>query len=406
MHTYLGGIRLKRISNKVVAFLLCFFILLFFPLSILSQGLPFKIESPSALLMDYETGTILFEKNPHEKLPIASITKVMTTLLALEAIEDGRIGLDEEVTVSEYAASMGGSQVFLEGGEKLPVSAILKAVVVSSGNDASVAIAEKISGTEETFVSSMNERAKELGMKNTRFSDCTGLSDEGNYSTVYDISIMSRELLKHPIFFKWSTIWLDNLEEAKNNTELTNTNRLVRFYDGCDGIKTGSTSKAKYCLTATAKRGNLRLISIILAAPTSKTRFNEASKLMDYGFANYEAIPIIRKDTLVKEHIDIIGGKEMVLSGLASEDLSLLQKKGESEDYELVNIIEEPIKAPIKRGDVIGSVLVKKDGKELDSVDILADRDIEVANIYDYFVRIILNWSSATDNKTDKTDDK
>jgi D-alanyl-D-alanine carboxypeptidase (penicillin-binding protein 5/6) len=243
-------------------------------------------------------------------------------------------------------------------------------------------------------------------MKNTRFSDCTGLSDEGNYSTVYDISIMSRELLKHPIFFKWSTIWLDNLEEAKNNTELTNTNRLVRFYDGCDGIKTGSTSKAKYCLTATAKRGNLRLISIILAAPTSKTRFNEASKLMDYGFANYEAIPIIRKDTLVKEHIDIIGGKEMVLSGLASEDLSLLQKKGESEDYELVNIIEEPIKAPIKRGDVIGSVLVKKDGKELDSVDILADRDIEVANIYDYFVRIILNWSSATDNKTDKTDDK
>ena len=275
---------MKRISNKVVAFLLCFFILLFFPLSILSQGLPFEIESPSALLMDYETGTILFEKNPHEKLPIASITKVMTTLLALEAIEDGRIGLDEEVTVSEYAASMGGSQVFLEGGEKLPVSAILKAVVVSSGNDASVAIAEKISGTEETFVSSMNERAKELGMKNTRFSDCTGLSDEGNYSTVYDISIMSRELLKHPIFFKWSTIWLDNLEEAKNNTELTNTNRLVRFYDGCDGIKTGSTSKAKYCLTATAKRGNLRLISIILAAPTSKTRFNEASKLMDYGF--------------------------------------------------------------------------------------------------------------------------
>jgi D-alanyl-D-alanine carboxypeptidase (penicillin-binding protein 5/6) len=207
-------------------------------------------------------------------------------------------------------------------------------------------------------------------------------------------------------FLRNIPVTLDNLEEAKNNTELTNTNRLVRFYDGCDGIKTGSTSKAKYCLTATAKRGNLRLISIILAAPTSKTRFNEASKLMDYGFANYEAIPIIRKDTLVKEHIDIIGGKEMVLSGLASEDLSLLQKKGESEDYELVNIIEEPIKAPIKRGDVIGSVLVKKDGKELDSVDILADRDIEVANIYDYFVRIILNWSSATDNKTDKTDDK
>ncbi len=397
---------MKSMSIKVVAFLLCFFILWFFPLNIFSQGLPFELESPSALLMDYDTGTILYEKNPHEKLPIASITKVMTTLLALEAIEDGRIGLDDEVTVSEYAASMGGSQVFLDRGEKLPVSAILKAIIVSSGNDASVAIAEKISGTEEAFVSRMNERAKELGMNNTSFSDCTGLSDEGNYSTAYDISIMSRELLKHPIFFKWSTIWLDNLKEAKNNTELTNTNRLVRFYDGCDGIKTGSTSKAKYCLSATAKRGNLRLISIVLAAPTSKTRFNEASKLMDYGFANYEAIPILKKGALVKKQINIIGGKEKALSGLASDDLSMLQKKGESEDYELVDLIEEPIKAPIKKGDIIGSVLVKRDGKEIDSVDILADRDIEVANIYDYFVQIIMNWSSASVNKMDKTDDK
>lgn len=397
---------MKRISIKVVALFLCFFMLLAFPLRILSQDMPFEVESPSALLMDYETGTILYEKNPHERLPIASITKVMTTLLTLEAIEEGRIGLDDEVTVSEYAASMGGSQVFLDRGEKLPVSAILKAIIVASGNDASVAIAEMISGTEETFVASMNERAKQLGMKNTQFSDCTGLSDEGNYSTAHDISIMSRELLKYPIFFKWSTIWLDNLKEAKNNTELTNTNRLIRFYDGCDGIKTGSTTKAKSCLTASAKRGNLRLISVVLAAPTSQTRFNEASKLMDYGFANYESIPIIKEGALVKKQINIVGGKKKVLSGLASEDLSMFQKKGEQSDYNIVDIIEEPIKAPIKKGEKVGSVLVQKDGKEIDSVDILADRDIEIANVYDYFVQIIMNWSSASTKKSEKADDK
>ena len=249
----------------------------------------------------------------------------MTTLLALEAIEEGRISLEDEVTVSEYAASMGGSQVFLEAGERLPVSAFLKAII-GMANDASVALAEKISGTVETFVKSMNEKAKELGMENTNFSDCTGLSDEGNYSTAYDISIMSRELLKYPLFFQWSTIWLDNLEESANNTMLTNTNRLVRFYDGCDGIKTGSTSKLElfgcYC-----KRGNLRLISIVLAAPTSQLRFSEAAKLMDYGFANYDAVPLIKKDSVVERNIAVTGGKEKVISGLAASDFHCYKRK-------------------------------------------------------------------------------
>lgn len=370
-----------------------------FPANIFAEEMPFEVESKSALLMDYDTGIILYEKNPHEKLPIASITKVMTILLALDAIEDGRIGLDDEVTVSEYAASMGGSQVFLAPGEKLPVSAILKAIIVASGNDASVAIAEKISGTIETFVDNMNKKAKELGMENTNFSNCTGLSDEDNYSTAYDISIMSRELLKYPLFFKWSTIWLENLKEAKNNTELTNTNRLVRFYDGCDGIKTGFTKTALHGITASAKRGNLRLISIILAAPTSQVRFNEASKLMDYGFANYEAVPLIKKDELVEKNVAITGGKERELSGLASDDFSMLQKKGQSDEYDIKKIIEQPIKAPIKEGQKIGSILIQKDGQDINSLDILADRDVEIANIYDYFKEIIRNWSSKTEKK-------
>lgn len=369
-----------------------------FPMNISAQEMPFELQSKSALLMDYDTGTILYEKNPHEKLPIASITKIMTTLLALEAIEDGRISLDDEVVVSEYAASMGGSQVFLAAGEKLPVSALLKAIIVASANDASVALAEKISGTVETFVSKMNEKAKELGMENTYFSDCTGLSDEGNYSTAYDVSIMSRELLKYPLFFQWSTIWLDHLEESENNTMLTNTNRLVRFYEGCDGIKTGSTSKAKSCLAATAKRGNLRLISIVLAAPTSKVRFDEAAKLMDYGFANYEAVPLIKKDSVVEKNITVTGGKEKEIAGLAADDFSLLQKKGEPSEYQMDTIIEQPIKAPIKAGQKIGYICIKQGSKDVGTVDILADRDVDKAGIYDYFKQIIQDWVSATPN--------
>lgn len=388
----------KSLIN-VAALFLCLSILTAFPINTYAQEMPFELESQSALLVDYDTGTILYEKNPHEKLPIASITKVMTTLLALEAIQEGRIGLEDEVTISEYAASMGGSQVFLAPGEKLPVSALLKAIIVASANDASVALAEKISGTVETFVSSMNSKAKELGMENTMFSDCTGLSDDGNYSTAYDISIMSRELLKYPLFFKWSTIWLDNLEEAANNTVLTNTNRLVRFYEGCDGIKTGSTSKAKYCLTASAKRGNLRLISVVLAGPTSQVRFSEAAKLMDYGFANYDAIPLIKKDAIVERQITVTGGKESEISGLAAEDFFALQMKGQPDDYDITNIIHEPIKAPIKKGDKIGSVVIQKEGKEIKSVDILADRDIESASIYDYLKQIIRSWTSGTEDK-------
>jgi len=353
---------------------------------------PFKLQSKSALLMDYDTGTVLYEKNIHEKLPIASITKIMTILLGLEAIDDGIIKLDDKILVSEHAASMGGSQVFLAPGENISVDSIMKAIIVASGNDASVALAEKIAGTEEVFVQRMNQKAKELGMNNTNFVNCHGLPAANHHSTAYDIALMSRELLKHPLFFRWSTIWLDYLEEAKNNTMLANTNRLIRFYDGADGIKTGSTSEAGYCIAATAKRGNMRLISVILAAPSTNIRFAEAGKLLDYGFANYESLSLVKEGQIIEKDIKVLGGKESSINGLASKDLSLLIRKGESKEYEKKVILEEGLKAPIKKGDKIGELVVEQDGRLVGAVDIVADRAVNKASIFDYFSKIFNTW--------------
>jgi len=353
---------------------------------------PFEVSAKSAILMDYGTGEILYEKNPHEKLPIASLTKIMTLLLALESIDQGKLKLEDKVVVSEHAASMGGSQVFLHEGEVLTVDAIMKAIIVASGNDASVALAEKIAGTHEVFVKKMNEKAQALGMKNTNFVNATGLPAENSYSTAYDVAIMSRELLNHPLFFRWSTIWVDTLEESRNKTELANTNRLVRFYSGADGIKTGSTSEAGYCLSATAKRGNMRLLSIVLGAPTSKVRFSEAAKLMDYGFANYKSLQILKKDEVVQQDIEIMGGKVNKINGIAGKDVTLLLKADQSDEFEKVITIEEKLKAPISKGDKIGSIFLIQEGKKLLSVDILADRDVQKANVFDYFIKILNKW--------------
>jgi len=352
--------------------------------------LPFAIQAKAALLMDYDTGTVLYEKNAHQKLPMASITKIMTLLLAMEAIEDGRLKLDDPVHVSEHAASMGGSTVFLEAGETFPVSTILESVIVASANDGSVALAEKIYGSHELFVQKMNERAQQLGMKNTNFVNCTGLPAENHYSTAYDIALMSRELLKHQTFFKWSTIWMDYMRDGK--TMLVNTNRLVRFYEGCDGVKTGYTQEAGHCVSATAKRGNLRLIAVILGAPTSQVRFSEASKLLDYGFANYESVLVVKKGQIVQNEIPVTGGKTTKIMGLAADNLSLLIGKGEPKEFTKDVQISAPLKAPIEKGQKIGELTVKRDGKEVGKVDIVAGESVEVAGVFDYFNRIFNSW--------------
>ena len=353
---------------------------------------PFDVEAKSAILMDYETGTILYEKNPHEKLPIASITKIMTILLALEAIDEGKLKLDDTITVSDYASSMGGSQVFLYSGEVLSVDTIMKAIIVASGNDASVAMAEKLSGAHEVFVSKMNDRAKELGMVNTNFVNATGLPVDNHYSSAYDVAIMSREIIKHPLFFKWSTIWVETLEESRNKTALGNTNRLIRFYEGTDGIKTGSTDEAGYCLSATTKRGNMRLLSIVLGSPSGKVRFSQATKLMDYGFANYESLPILKKDQIIEKDIMISGGKEEMIDGVAAKDISFLLKAGQSKEFDKEITLEEELKAPIKKGQKVGSLSIIQDNKVIQSLDILSDREVKKANIFDYFIKIYDNW--------------
>ena len=353
---------------------------------------PFDIQSKSAILMDYETGTVLYEKDPHEKLQIASVTKIMTILLALEAIDEGKLKLDDTVTISEYASSMGGSQVFLHPGENLTVDALLKAIIVASANDASVAMAEKLAGAHETFVARMNDRARELGMSNTNFMNATGLPAENGYSTAYDVALMSRELLKHPLFFRWSTIWTDTLEESKNKTELANTNRLIRFYEGTDGIKTGSTQDAGYCLSATTKRGNMRLLSVVLSAPSTQVRFSEATKLMDYGFANYETVPILKKDQVIQGDIRVSGGKEEILNGIAPEAVGLLIKAGDCKEFEKEILLEEEIKAPIVKGQKVGTLNIKQGEKIFQTMDIVSDREIDKANIFDYFIKIFNNW--------------
>lgn len=382
--------------NKNIVRLLCVLVVLclgFNPGIVLAaQELPFDVESKSALLLDHNSGEIIYEKNADEKLAIASITKIMTILLALEAIENGLISEDDEVHVSAHSQSMGGSTAFLEEGEIFPVSTILKAIIVASANDASVAIAEKISGSHEGFVQKMNQKAQELGMDNTNFTNCTGLPDENHYSTARDVAIMSRELIKKPLFFKWSSIWLDDMRDGK--TMLKNTNNLVRFYKGCDGVKTGFTKDAMHCISATAKRGNLRLISIILAGPTSKVRFYEASKLLDYGFANYDSITLFDKGQLIEEASDIYvkGGKEDRVNGIALDNLSVLIKKETPKDFEFEWDIPDFLQAPVEENQKIGSAIVKHQGRIVGEVDIVADQSIEVANLFDLFNKILDNW--------------
>jgi D-alanyl-D-alanine carboxypeptidase (penicillin-binding protein 5/6) len=382
----------KRILGMLTWLLVCVFVISSLNRPVHAEPLPFNVQAKSAILMDYDTGTILYEKNPHEKLPVASLTKIMTILLALEAIDEGRLKLDDKVVISEYAASMGGSQVFLSPGEELTVDALLKAIVVASANDASVAIGEKIAGANEVFVQRMNDRARALGMKNTNFVNSTGLPAENGYSTAYDVAIMSRALLNHPLFFRWSTIWTDTLEECKNKTDLANTNRLVRFYDGADGIKTGSTNDAKYCISATAKRGNLRLLSIILGAPSTQVRFAEAGKLMDYGFANYESVPILKKGQVIQKDVYVNGGKESIVNGIASKDIAFLIKSGASREFDKTIEMDENIKAPLTAGEKIGTLTITQNGKVMESMDIVADREVKKANIFDYFVKIFNSW--------------
>ena len=350
---------------------------------------PLNLSSKSAILMDVGSGQILFEKNPHEKLPPASVTKVMTMLLAVEALDSGKIKLDDEVQISERASEMGGSQIFLEPGESQKVDDLLKGIAVASANDACVAMAEFIAGSEEEFVAMMNEKAKSLGMNDTHFANTNGLPVDNHYTSAHDIAIMSKELLKHEKITKYLTTWMDKIVVGKKRVSigLANTNKMIKHYQGATGVKTGFTQEAKYCLSASAKRGETHLVAATLGAPTTQERFKDASTLLDYGFANYESVKICSKDQKLytlkmrkadSEQIDLV----------AKDDLGILIKKGESKNFTKKIKVNEDIKLPVKKGSVLGKAMIYQDGKLIDEVELVNNKDIEKASYIQMLKRL------------------
>lgn len=316
-------------------------------------------EAKSMLLMEYSTGKILFAENEREHLPIASVTKVISTLLVMEALDSGRISLSDTVTVSEHAASMGGSQVFLEPGEEMSVDDLLKSLVVVSANDATVALGEYICGSEESFVAAMNERARELGCENSNFVNTNGLPAENHYSCALDVALITRELMKHEKIFDYTGIWMDTIRNGAFG--LANTNKLIRFYKGATGMKTGFTGEAKYCLSGTAERDGMKLIAVVLGAETSDKRFAAAKGLLDYGFANYA---VIAPEVPSLEPLTIRRGKLASVS-LVSDPISILTEKGNKDKIESQTIITEELTAPIQENTEVGYVSYTKNGEEI-----------------------------------------
>lgn len=324
-----------------------------------------------AVLMEAETGRILYEQNADEALPPASVTKVMTLLLVMEALEKGNITLDQKLTTSENAASMGGSQIFLEVGEQMSVEDLLKSVIISSANDAAVVLAEAIAGSEDSFVVMMNSRADELGMKNTHFENTNGLDDTvtNHVTSARDIAIMSRELISHEMILQYSSIWMDTVRNGEFG--LTNTNRLVRFYRGATGLKTGSTSKAKFCISATAKRDGMHLIAVIMGAPTKDIRNAEAAKLLDWGFANYS---LYTYEGCEQGEIRVLGSKDKSLP-CASEGISILVPKGSAQKVVVSSEIPDSINAPVAKGDSVGKLVFTLGDEVIGEADVTSTED-------------------------------
>lgn len=335
------------------------------------------ISAPSAILMEKVTGEIIYDKNSHERLPPASVTKVMTMLLIVEAVERGDISLDDTVIASERAASFGGSCVFLEEGEKMSVAEMLKCICVVSANDCAVAMAEHLCGSEQTFVARMNDRARELGLKDTNFKNCTGLfEDDEHYTSAYDIAVMSRELIRHDMIKDYTTIWMDTIRGGEFG--LSNTNKLVYYYDGCTGLKTGFTEKAMYCLSATAEREGVEYIAVIMHADTIDKRNNDAKALLSYGFANYRLMPLRSPDVLPPVRV-ALGSADSVQPVYDGAEAALVPKSGAGEvSYELD--LPDTLPAPVEKGQQIGTLRVVSDGKELYSVKLLADSSVARAS--------------------------
>ncbi|NBI10588.1 D-alanyl-D-alanine carboxypeptidase [Colidextribacter sp. OB.20] len=340
----------------------------------------------SCVLMEKETGTVLLEGNPHEKLEPASVTKIMTLLLVMEAVDSGRISLDDPVTVSAYAAGMGGSQVYLEEGEQMPVSEMIKCVTVVSGNDCAVALAEHVAGSEGAFVAQMNQRARELGMVDTTFLNCTGLPAQGHVTSAYDIALMSRELIaNHPKIREYTTIWMDSIRNGEFG--LTNTNRLVRFYQGTTGLKTGFTQSAMYCMSATAERDGMELIAVVMKSPSTNQRFDDAKALLDYGFANYALVPVYPEVPLAP--VDVLLGAQAQVQPQLERGCCLLVRKGEESQVTTRLSLTPNVEAPVEQGQVLGKLEVFVGSELRDTVPIQASQPVDRLSVPGIFSRML-----------------
>ncbi len=349
-----------------------------------------ELESPSAILIEQTTGQILYEKNSHEQLRPASVTKVMSILLIMEAIKNGKISLTDPIPCSENASSMGGSQIWLDPRETLTVDEMLKAICVASANDCVVAMAEYIAGSEEAFVQMMNEKAKSLGMNDTTFKNCHGLDEDGHVTSSYDISLMSKELLNnYSDITKYTTIWNDSLRDGKS--DLTNTNKLIRTYRGATGLKTGSTGLALYNLSASATRDNLSLIAVIMKAPSTKVRFSEAKKLLDYGFNTFSFEQFGKKDDVIKT-LKVNKGTSSNVDAVLSDNAGTLIQKGNNSKIEQTLTLNENITAPISSGQKLGEVYFTLDGKTISKIDIVAKNSVERLNLFTMSKKVIYSW--------------
>lgn len=345
------------------------------------------VTAPSAILMESSSGKVLFEKNPHEQRPCASITKVMTMLLVCEAIDNGKLSLDDTITASAHAASMGGSDIWLEEGETMSANDMIKATVVASANDAAVALAEHLCGSEEVFVQKMNEKANLLGMKDTVFKNCNGLDEDGHITSAYDVAVMSRELMKHEMIFDYTSIWLDNLRDGK--TQIVNTNKLLKTYKGITGLKTGTTNDAGCCMAASATRGDMSLVAVVLGCNSGKERFSDAAALLDYGFANFSIIQLKAPDDLPKTIKVENGMQKNIGIGCDINSSIVLDKNSGSKIVSKIDL-PESIEAPVASGQKLGTVTYSLDGKAVKNFEITALQHAEQISFASVF-SVLLN---------------
>ena len=385
----------RRRFSILLVFLFGFFVPARAELSLLplEERAPVSLECKSALQMEASSGQIIFETNADEKRPVASVVKIMTILMCLEAVDSGRVSLDDRVTISKNASGMGGSQVLLDTGEVQTLDILLKSTVVGSANDAAVAIAEHLYGSQELFVKQMNARAQALGMKDTVFVNCTGLPAQGQHTTARDVARMAAALFGHELYYKYAGIWMDKVDHGDGRvTDLTNTNRLIRFYDGCDGGKTGSTNEAGYCIAATARRGGMRLIAVVLGGSSGKKRFACAEKMFDHGFANYRLLTAAERGTRVRGEMPVTGGSLDSVPLALDGDLTLLMNKAEAAEIELKPNLPPSVAAPVAAGDEIGSVDILLNGRTIARIPVAAAGSVARQGFPDAWRRLWEGW--------------